>query len=70
MLTMPRPKKVERRSRTYRLPVPLMEALERLADKNRRPVTTELEIAIEEHLRANGEVPEPPAPAAPPKKKA
>lgn len=72
MLLVARPKpKFPRRPRTYRFPEPLLEALEALAEANRRPVTTELEIAIEEHLRKSGVTwpPEPPPPAAEPKKR-
>ena len=63
MLLVARPKKQERserRSRTYRLPEDLLTAFEMLAEHNRRPVTTELEIAIEAHLtRAKRWPPEP-----------
>jgi hypothetical protein len=50
---MTRPKKLgpPRRSRTYRLPENLIELLEQLARRNRRPTTGELEIAIEDHLK-------------------
>jgi predicted DNA-binding protein len=40
-----------RRSRTYRLPDDLISQLEAAAEKNRRPVTTELEMAVEAHLQ-------------------
>jgi hypothetical protein len=40
----------ERLSRTYRLPRRVIEALDKLAEQNRRPVTTELLIALENHL--------------------
>lgn len=49
--------KPARRSRTYRLPEDILDALEGLADDNRRTTTTELEIAIENHLKANGRLP-------------
>ena len=67
MLTVARPKKSERsprRSRTYRLPDDLVEQLETLAERNRRPVTTELEVALEEHLKRNKLWPPTPPPPA------
>lgn len=57
MIQMGRPPKKERcprRSRTYRLPEDLLAAMEKMAEEMRRPVTTELEIAIEEHLSKAG----------------
>lgn len=69
MLGVARPKpKVPRRSRTYRFPISLLEAMEASAESNRRAVTTEIEIAMEEYLKKLGKWP-PPAPAADPKKK-
>lgn len=60
--TMPRPKKIDRprRSRTYRLPEDLIDGLDGLAESNRRPSTSEVEIAIEEHLRAHDRWPPKP----------
>lgn len=52
-----------RRSRTYRLPDDLLNALEALAEDNRRPVTGELEIAIEKHLAENDRWPPPTKPS-------
>jgi hypothetical protein len=48
-----RPGEGPRRNRTYRFPDALIARVEALADRNRRPVTTEIEIALEEHLRRN-----------------
>lgn len=55
MLAVARPKKtgVPRLARTYRLPEDLIAALEKLAESNRRPVTTEIEIAVEEYCKAH-----------------
>jgi hypothetical protein len=65
LLTVARPKRPERsprRSRTYRLPDDLIERLELLAERNRRALTTEVEIAIEEYLtRAKLWPPPPPS---------
>lgn len=54
-LTMARPKKPgsPKQARSYRLPENLLAALETLAERNRRPVTNELEIALEKHLESN-----------------
>ena len=57
MLAMGRPKKVERSPRrgvSYRLPEDLISALESVAEENRRPITTEVEIAIEKYLASHG----------------
>ena len=51
-----------RRSRTYRLPEDLLDAFEQLAERTRRTVTAELEIAMEEHAKKN-RVWSPPKPA-------
>lgn len=48
-----KPEHGPRRSRTFRLSEALMERLEALAERNRRPMTTELEIAVEGHLEKN-----------------
>jgi hypothetical protein len=56
-----------RRNRTYRLPDLLVAQLEMLAERNRRAVTTEIEIALEQYLERNGLWPVPPP--EPPKKK-
>jgi hypothetical protein len=56
-----------RRSRSYRLPDLLISQLETLAERNRRAVTTEIEIALEQYLERNGLWPAPPP--EPPKKK-
>jgi predicted transcriptional regulator len=42
-----------RRNRTYRFPDDLIARIEALAERNRRPTTTEIEIALEDHLRRN-----------------
>jgi hypothetical protein len=39
---------------SFRLPVPLMEQFRRLAQQNRRTLSGEAEIALENHLSANG----------------
>lgn len=67
LLTMPKPTRL-RRSRTYRLPIDLLEVLESVAEENRRPVTSELEIAIEKHLAELGRWPLANAKPARPKK--
>jgi hypothetical protein len=41
------------------IPPTLREALERLAAKRRRPLTTEVVIALEKHLTDEGELPQP-----------
>jgi hypothetical protein len=65
-MTMPRPKpEVPRIMRSLRLPADLWAALNALSKKNRRPTTTQLEIIIEDALRAEGLWPPP----EPPKKK-
>ncbi len=59
--------KPEKRSRTYRLSVDLIEALEQLAEHTRRSATAELEIALERHLVAEGFATAKVKPAKPPK---
>lgn len=51
MHVVARPKKKARRSVTYRLPEVLLDQLDKLVEETRRPATTELEIALEAHLR-------------------
>jgi predicted transcriptional regulator len=50
-----------RRNRTYRFPDDLIARVEALAERNRRPVTTEIEIALEEHLKRHKLWPPPPS---------
>ena len=54
-----RPRGQQRVPLSMRLPPQIIELLQRLADANRRPLTTEAEIAFEEHLRAAGLWPPP-----------
>lgn len=37
-----------------RFPAPLVEAMRELARRNRRPLTTEISIALEKHLKEHG----------------
>lgn len=39
---------------SFRLPEPLMDSFRRLASRNRRTLSGEVRIAIENHLAANG----------------
>jgi hypothetical protein len=67
--TMPRPKpEIPRIMRSLRLPANLWAAMDAAAKANRRPLTTQIEIALEEHLKALGLWPPPPG-SHPPKKK-
>ena len=40
---------------SFRLPKQLMEKVRRLAKKNRRTLSGEVQLAIEQHLQVNGE---------------
>lgn len=60
--TMPRKAKGPTTSRSYRLPLELIAALDQLADDNRRSTNGELLIAIENHLKANNRLPAPKKP--------
>lgn len=51
------PPTTPRRAVTYRLPVPILAALNQLSKANRRPATTELLIALENHLQLAGRWP-------------
>jgi hypothetical protein len=65
LLDMPRKKKIfePRRQVAYRLPERLIDALEAVADEERRSFTTQLEIAIETFLESVDRLPpKPPAP--------
>jgi hypothetical protein len=62
MMTRPKPEH-PRHSRTFRLPERLYQQLAALAAEQRRPVTGELELAIEAWLKQFGRWP-PPEPAA------
>jgi len=50
LLVAKKPKRV-RRSVTYRLPEDMLLQLDKLTEKSFRTVTTEVQLAIEEHLR-------------------
>jgi len=50
MFTMGRPKGKPKRKRNYGIAIPLLEGLEKRAEESRRPVTAELELALERHL--------------------
>ena len=66
MLTMSERKKKPkppRRSVTYRLPEPLLDAIDRLTEETRRTATAEFEIALEKHLKEHNLWP-PPEPDA------
>jgi hypothetical protein len=54
------PKRVRLSLHVY-LPPPLRQAIERAAQANRRPLTAEVEIALEKHLKELGYWPPPPA---------
>lgn len=62
--TMPPKPGRPRTSRSYRLPDDLLAAFEAHAKEARRPMTTEIEIAMENHLAALGKW--PPGATAPP----
>jgi hypothetical protein len=66
VLDMPRKKKIfePRRSVAYRLPERLLNALEAVADENRRSFTAQLEIAIETFLESVKRLPPKPPPPA------
>lgn len=49
------------------IPPEVRAALDALADENRRPLTTEVLIALENHLKAAGRWPLSPSPPTPPK---
>jgi predicted DNA-binding protein len=49
------------KTRHVRIPIHLLNGLEVLAERNGRPMTWELKILIEKHLKENGVWP-PPAP--------
>jgi hypothetical protein len=61
-LTMSKKKRIDRHlsGRMVRMPAEWHEALKALAAQNRRPLTWELLLAIEEHLRHHGIEPPPP----------
>jgi hypothetical protein len=59
LITRPKPEH-PRHSRTFRLPERLYQQLSALAAEQRRPVTGELELAIEAWLAKAGRWPPPP----------
>jgi hypothetical protein len=64
MVARPKPE-FPRKHYGFRFEARLMEAMRALAKANRRPLTNQIEVALEEHLKALGLWPPP----EPPKKK-